>query len=62
METTSPDLTIRQVATLLQCTERTIQRWIAIGQLPAQRVGVRFVRIKKSDVDKLSQPIPAPEM
>jgi len=57
----APELTIRQAAQLLQVTERTIQRWITIGQLPAHRVGVRCVRIRNADVEKLIQRIPAPE-
>ena len=59
---TAPLLTIRQVAAHLQVTERTIQRWIKIGQLPAERLGVKCVRIKRTDVEKLTQTIPAPEM
>jgi excisionase family DNA binding protein len=55
-------MTIQQVACMLQVTERTIHRWITIGQLPAYRVGVRCVRIRQADVDKLQQRIPAPEI
>jgi len=50
-------MSIRQVANLIQVTERTIQRWITIGQLPAERLGVKCVRIKRTDVDALLTPI-----
>ena len=61
-QTPAAGMTIQQVARMLQVTERTIHRWISIGQLPAYRLGVRCVRIRQADVDKLQQRIPAPEM
>lgn len=50
-------LSIRQVANLLQVSERSVFRWIASGQLPAERLGVKSGRIRRFDVDALLTPI-----
>lgn len=39
------DMTIRQVADMLQTHPQTIQRWIRDGRLDAYRVGDRILRI-----------------
>jgi excisionase family DNA binding protein len=46
---TDDHLTPRQVADELGVTVRTVQRWIADGRLPAQRVGSR-VRVSRSSL------------
>ena len=50
---TSPDvlLTVREVADLDRCSEKTVRRAIAAGSLPSIRVGAdrRLVRIRKAD-------------
>jgi excisionase family DNA binding protein len=50
-------LTIKQAARLVQCSERTIRRWIDDGKLPAVRVGKKFVRVSEADLQKIMQPI-----
>jgi excisionase family DNA binding protein len=52
-------LTVRQAAQYAQASERTIRRWIAKGDLPASRMGPKFVRIHQSDLDRMSRPIPS---
>jgi len=44
-------LTVREVAQLDQCSEKTVRRAIAAGRLHSIRVGVdgRLVRIRKAD-------------
>lgn len=39
------DMTIRQVADLLQVHPQTVQRWISEGRLDAYRVGDRILRV-----------------
>ena len=39
------DMTIRQVADMLQTHPQTVQRWIREGRLDAYRVGDRILRI-----------------
>jgi acetyl-CoA/propionyl-CoA carboxylase biotin carboxyl carrier protein len=46
-------LTPREVATQLGVTTRTVQRWIADGRLPAERVGSR-VRVSRSSLARVA--------
>lgn len=46
-----PWYTPAQSATYLQCSLRTIHRWIELGTLPTHRVGSRIVRIHRDDLD-----------
>ena len=41
----------------LGVNKRTIQRLIAIGELPAWRVGTKIVRVDADDVAKLLKPM-----
>ena len=50
-------LTPREAAEELGVTTRTIQRWIASGRLPAQRVGAR-VRVSRSSLVAVAGPPP----
>ncbi len=52
-------LTPREVADELGVTVRTVQRWIADGRLPADRVGSR-VRVSRSSLAAVSDPGRAP--
>lgn len=52
---------IAQAAEYADVSERTVHRWIAGGHLTAYRVGLKLVRVDLDDVDRLIQPIPAPE-
>ena len=49
-------LTRAQVAEILQVSERTLDRYIAEGRLPAKRLpGGRLIRIARSDVTALAE-------
>jgi excisionase family DNA binding protein len=50
-------LGIPGAASYSDVTTRTIRRWISDGRLPAVRVGPRLVKIRKSDLDALRQPV-----
>lgn len=52
-------LTMRQAADLLGVNERTIRRYISAGRLTAYRVGPRFIRLDRRELDDLFQPVPA---
>lgn len=56
----TPDwLTKREAAAWTRCDERTINRYIAAGKLPAYRLGNRSIRIKREDLEALLTPVPA---
>lgn len=58
MPTTSGKaLTIEQVAERLSVTKNTVRQWIARGELPAYRVGPRFIRVNEADLDAMIRPI-----
>lgn len=44
-------LTPQQIAQAYQVTPRTVERWVAQGALPAQRVGPKLWRIARADLD-----------
>ena len=44
--------TVAQVAEYLQISEKTVRRLIANGELTASKVGGRFWRIKKADIEQ----------
>jgi excisionase family DNA binding protein len=51
-------LTIRETATLLALSKRTIHRYVAEGKLKAYRVaGEKAIRIKFEDVEALLIPV-----
>ena len=54
----SDELTPREAAEALGVTVRTIQRWIASGQLPARRVG-RRVRLSRSSLAAVAEVRPS---
>jgi excisionase family DNA binding protein len=58
MNAPRPYLTIRETATLLALSKRTIHRYIAEGKLKAYRVaGEKVIRIKWEDVEALLIPV-----
>jgi len=52
-------ITIRQAAELKAVSTKTIRRWIALGLLPAERVGPRLIRISPDDLEAVGRRIPA---
>ena len=58
MNSLRPYLTIRETATLLALSTRTIHRYIAEGKLKAYRVaGDKAIRLKREDVEALLIPV-----
>jgi excisionase family DNA binding protein len=54
-EASNPFLTVAEVAEHYRTSERTVQRWIREGKLPAVRVpGGRNYRINKADVEAIA--------
>lgn len=51
------DLSPAEAAEYMGVHDATIRRWIQKGILPAERVGPRLIRIKRTNLDALSQPI-----
>jgi excisionase family DNA binding protein len=51
-------LSISEVAHELKVSNKTVRRWIATGQLPAERLGARLIRIRRDDLDQLTRRIP----
>jgi excisionase family DNA binding protein len=49
-------LSIRQSAELLGVSENTIRNYLIRGELHAERIGKRIIRIRKSDLDALFTP------
>ena len=46
-------LTVKEVALLLNCSERTIYRYIENRKIKAVNLGNRLIRVKRVDIDKL---------
>ncbi len=42
-------ITVREAATCLAVSERTVQRWIADGALKAFRFGPKLIRIQRAE-------------
>ena len=47
----APDLTVRETAAELNCTEKNVRNLIDRGDLAAIRYGTRFVRIPRAALD-----------
>ncbi len=58
-EQVAADLTRADVARIKQVSERTVDRWVAAGILPAYRLGPRLIRFRAEDVANLGRKIPA---
>jgi len=52
-------LTIKESAESCRRSTKTVRRYIAVGLLPAYRVGPRSILVKRSDLDALMRRIPA---
>ena len=48
-------LTVRDVATLLNCSLRSVYYYIETGNIKAVNLGQRITRVKRSELDKLFQ-------
>lgn len=48
-------LTVREVASLLNCSVRSVYRSIGKGNVRAVNLGQRVTRVKRSEIDKLFQ-------
>ena len=46
-------LTVREVATLLNCSVRSVYYFIENGDIEAVNLGQRITRVKRSEIDKL---------
>lgn len=53
----APDLSVAEAARESGFSVATIYRYVADGVLPAHRLGRKAVRIKRSDLDKITKPI-----
>jgi len=53
-------LTVRNVATLLNSSVRTVYRWIEQGNIKAVNIAQRKTLVKRSDLDKLFKDPPKP--
>ncbi|HET9014938.1 MAG TPA: helix-turn-helix domain-containing protein [Thermomicrobiaceae bacterium] len=49
-------LTIKEAAALLKVSTMTLSRWIKQGRLTRYRIGVRAVRLRRSEVEDLLVP------
>lgn len=53
-------LTIAEAAELLKVSTVTLSRWRRQGRLPTLKIGPRAVRIRRADLDLISQPYSGP--
>jgi excisionase family DNA binding protein len=51
-------LSLQQAAAIYGVSVDTLRRRIAAGKLPASRFGVRLIRVRVADLDRLYRPIP----
>ena len=51
-------LSLQQAAHLYNVSVDTLRRRIATGHLPASRFGVRLIRVRGEDLERLYRPIP----
>lgn len=54
-------LTVRNVATLLNCSIRSVYYYIENGNINAVNLGQRITRVKRSELDKLFEQILSPQ-
>ncbi len=53
-------LTIQEAAEILKVSTVTLSRWRRQGRLPTLKIGPRAVRIRRADLDLVSQPYSGP--
>jgi len=46
-------LTVQDIASLLNCSVRTVYRYLGKGNLKTVNLGKRLTRVKRSEIDKL---------
>ncbi|WP_028654858.1 helix-turn-helix domain-containing protein [Nocardioides sp. J54] len=51
-------ISLKEAAEILDVSVETVRRWIAAGDLPAERIGKRLLKVNRSDVEALAQPVP----
>jgi excisionase family DNA binding protein len=56
---TSDWVSLSEGAQLLGCSERTLRRRVASGEIPGYRFGSRVIRLRLSDLNDAMRPIPA---
>jgi excisionase family DNA binding protein len=52
-------LSLQEAALIYDVSVDTLRRHISTGKLPASRFGVRLIRVRVEDLDKLFRRIPA---
>ena len=50
-------LTVKQVASYFQVSERTVRRWMAHGDLRSVKVGPRQVRIRRDELARVQRSV-----
>lgn len=53
-------MTVAEVAETLRVSERFVRKLIADGRLPVVKVGVRVVRVRRSDLNQVFRPARVP--
>lgn len=53
------NLSLKEAAEWCGISERTLRRRIAEGNLPAYRLGPRYIRVRSEDIEALLRPIPS---
>lgn len=60
MNPTAPEwLSLQKAAIIYGVSVDTLRRRISAGRLPASRFGVRLIRVRIEDLERLYRPIPA---
>lgn len=54
-------ISLQDAADILGVSVDTVRRRIADGSLPAERVGARLIRVRRTDVEALLRPVPTTE-
>jgi excisionase family DNA binding protein len=52
-------LTVPQVADELGVSSRTVWKYVSTGELPAQRIGAKLVKVRRADLDEFVRPVVA---
>lgn len=55
MESSSPFLTVQEVAAFLRVDPQTVRRWCIAGDLRAVRAGGKVYRVRRDDLDAFVQ-------
>ena len=52
-------LSLEEAGAYIGSSARTVRRYVSIGALPAYRMIGKTIRVRRSDLDALFEPIPA---